>query len=505
MTRDPDHFLNELPLWKLKAVAEAYAVDVSACRYKRDYVQRIAAKNITEAQVRQVLARLGKERDSEVEDVKKEVERIATTPVSALELPEDDIKEVERHLDEALAMRPSMFEVDSLNEAAYGRMLLGDFYQAIKLNRDARTKCLDGLSRFQVYSAAVSIRAADELFSRIASQKGDLDPVLKTALAEAKRAFISGPPKRREDALDHLETLATKAFDAYLANTEKDEAELRALLADYESFGTRTEEPRRFLDVAAEAKRAMNIAEYEQLLRSARDSAERAKDLRTKEISASFNIVRAGIAEAKELGILTAEAESGFQEAEKAFGGGSFREAVALLSSIERQVDDAHLAKLRAERSVENQRLEQARAQLDRLGPVLNEATSYGFATQEGHALMANARAALAAKDAVNASKYTRLVGEVVSHLLKDVIAKRIELGVAKKMEGARCGRCGKETLYMHPDAIQRCSECGHSFTMEQTSPEAAVEPSPQQEAAPQAETTTAPVKQKRKRRLVKW
>ncbi len=44
----------------------------------------------------------------------------------------------------------------------------------------------------------VSIRAADELFSRLVSEKGELDSILRTALAEAKLAFINGSPKRRE-------------------------------------------------------------------------------------------------------------------------------------------------------------------------------------------------------------------------------------------------------------------------------------------------------------------
>jgi len=504
MVHDSEHFLNELTLWKLKAVANAYGVDVSNCRYKRDYVQRIAEKNITEEQVRRALSDIAQRKTSEVELAKEDVSRIAAAPTAVPELPAEEEEAVEKNIDQMLMMRPSMLELDSLNEAAYGKLILGDYYQAIKLNSDARAKSLDALSRFEVYSAALSIRAADELLRRIAEHEGDIDPILKTALAEAKRAFVTGPPKRREDALGHLETLATKAFDAFMSGTEREEEELRALLAEYESFGTRTEEPRRFLDIAAEAKRAMNIAEYGHLLRNAREAAEHAKDLRAREILASFNVVRAGIAEAKELGIPTEDVEIGFQEAQKAFGGGSFREAITLLSAIERQVDEAHLSKIRSEESMEDRRLEQARGQLDRLAPVLTEATSYGFQTQGAQVLMSNARAALASGDAVNAAKYTRLVGEAVSELLKDIIAKRIELGVAKKLEGAKCGKCGRETLYVHPDEVLRCSECYHSFTTGPT-PSAA----PTQPVAPAAATepTEAPAaaQKARKRRLLKW
>ncbi|MEM2891449.1 MAG: hypothetical protein QXJ32_02930 [Thermoplasmata archaeon] len=506
MASDPNHFLNELPLWKLKAVADRYKIDVSGCRYKRDYIQRIASKNITEEMVRQVLLQLGKERGVEPERVREDIERIAQAPTTAPELPKEELQEIDKRIDEVLAARPSMLQVDSAAEAARSRMIVGDHYEAIRLNRDARLKCLDAFSRFQVYSAALSIRAADELLAKIAARDGDIDPILKTAVAEAKRAFMAGNPKRLEEAFEHLESLTVKAFDAFMANSEKEENELRKLLMEYESFGTRTEESRKYLDIAAEAKRSLNIGEYNQLLRSARNAAERAKDLRAREISATFNIVRAGIAEAKESGLAVSEAELRFQEAEKAFGAGSFREAVALLSAIEREVDSAHLEKIRSEKQEEDRRLEQMKAQLDRLAPVLREAASYGFMVQDGEILMANAQAALSARDVVNAGKYTRLVGEVVSRLLKDVIVKRIELGVAKRVEGAKCGKCGKETLYAHPDAVQRCSECGHSFAIEGATAQPPAEAVPPQAhpAVASADAQAAASQTVRKRRLLK-
>lgn len=61
MAEDASNFLNELTIWKLKTVAEEFGVDVSNCRYKRDYVQKIAAKRLTEEQVRNVLSKPRKE------------------------------------------------------------------------------------------------------------------------------------------------------------------------------------------------------------------------------------------------------------------------------------------------------------------------------------------------------------------------------------------------------------------------------------------------------------
>ena len=57
MAQDSSHFLNELPIWKLKIVAAEYKIDVSACRYKRDFVEKVKTKRLTEDQVRTALSK----------------------------------------------------------------------------------------------------------------------------------------------------------------------------------------------------------------------------------------------------------------------------------------------------------------------------------------------------------------------------------------------------------------------------------------------------------------
>ena len=472
----PWHFLNELTIWKLKAVADEFNIDVSNCRYKRDYVQKIASKKLTEEQVRQALDRVKSgqakgTRESEDAEIGQELEAIARVPAQPLELPTEDAKKVERHIDEALMMKPSMFDVDTAAEAALNRMILGDYYSAIKLSREARNKCLESFSRFQVYSAATSIRATDELFSRLVSDNGELDPILRTALAEAKRAFIDGPPKRREETLGELEILATKAYDAFMANTEKEEAELRGLLADYESFGTRTEESRRYLEVAAQARQAMNVSEYNKLIESAKIQADRAKEQRAREIASSFSIVRAATAEVKQIGVDTASAEAEYEAAKKIFEQGSLKEAVELLAAVERQVDAAHIEQLRTRRDLEISQLDSIRQSVETYEPVFKEAASHGIDVREGAYHIVNARAALARKDAVNGVKFARRIREIGSSMEKDMDKKRLELGTIKHVDGAKCGRCGQESLYSYPNMTQKCLACGHSFSTGEPGP----------------------------------
>jgi predicted nucleic acid-binding Zn-ribbon protein len=47
----------------------------------------------------------------------------------------------------------------------------------------------------------------------------------------------------------------------------------------------------------------------------------------------------------------------------------------------------------------------------------------------------------------------------------KDLDQKRLELGVIKHVDDAKCGKCGQASLYVYPDAYQKCLECGHAFT----------------------------------------
>jgi len=464
MTDDPHNFLNQLTIWKLKTVAEEFGVDVSNCKFKRDYVQKIATKKITEEQVRIVLSKpkkKGREPEQEVKDIGKEIEAIAKSPMEPLELPRKEEKEIEKHLDEALMLKPALFDVDSKAQAAYSKMILGEYYDALKLNREARLKGLEDFSSFQVYSAAVSIRAADELFAKLVSEKGQLDPILRTALAEAKRAFINGPPKRREETLEGLEVLSTKAYDAFISNSEKEEAELMGLLADYESFGTRTDESRRYLEIASQAKRSLNIAEHSKLLRDARDRAEHAKGLRTREIKNTFPIVRAATIAAKDAGVDTSSAESRMEDARKAYDDGAFSRAVEMLASIERQVDSAHLEQIRGKRELEARQLESARTTLTTHEPILLEASQYGLEAGEGLVHINTAKTALNRKDAVNAAKHSVRVKDIVQSMEKDIDAKRIDRGVIKLVEGAKCEKCGQEALYAYPDRSEKCVKCG--------------------------------------------
>lgn len=496
MTEDPNHFLNELTIWKLKTVAEEFGVDVSSCKYKRDYVQKISAKKLTEEQVRNVLSRSkkeGSEPEREVKAIGKELETIARSPAEPLELPKKDEESVEKHIDEALMLKPALFEVDSKTQAAYGKMILGDYYDAIRLNREARLKGLEDFSSFQVYSAAVSIRAADELLSRLVNDKGELDPILRTALAESKLAFINGPPKRREETLESLEVLSTKAYDAFVANTEKEEAELMGLLVDYESFGTRTDESRRYVEIASQAKRSMNIAEHSRLLKDARDRAERAKEIRTLEIKNMFPIVKAATTAARDVGVETSSAESKLDEARRAYDDEAFARAVDLLASVERQVDAAHLEQIMARRELEAKQLDSAKTTIATHEPILLEASLYGLEAGEGLVHVNNTKAAVDRRDAVNAAKFSVRVRDIVQSMEKDIDSKRIDRGVIKRVEGARCEKCGLEALYRYPDKTEKCVECGQKST-----------PAPATTVVPQGQPEASQSEPKKKR-LLRW
>lgn len=473
MAQDYGHFLNELPIWKLKLVAAEYRIDVSSCRYKRDFIEKIRAKKLTEQQVGSALAKAKKEpplestpsqKAAEVQEIRRDIEKIAQRPTEPTELPSDDEKSVEKHLDEALTMKPSFFGVDSTTESALNKMIVGDYSEAIRLSREARMECMESFSTFQVYSAAVSIRAADELMARIPDGRGRIDPNLRTALATAKRAFLGGSPRQREEALENLETLASKTYSAFIADTEKEESELKELLADYESFGTRTEESRRYLEIAAGAKQAFDFAQYDKFMHDARQRADAARNVRKDEIDNAFHIVRASAAEARDVGADTSSVDSDLGEARRAFEEGAFKRAVDLLAAVERAADDAHLQRIKAQRELEIRQTEKADFTVRKYGPILKEASGYGMNVQESMAHMNNISNSLSRKDVVTAAKYARRVREKTDAMEKNLDQKRLELGVIKHVDGAKCGKCGQASLYIYPDAIQKCIECGHAF-----------------------------------------
>lgn len=474
MVQDSGHFLNELPIWKLKIVAAEYKIDVSACKYKRDFVEKVKTKRLTEDQVRTALSRAKNkptempapdEDAAEIKAIGADIKEISNKPVEPMELPQENEKTVERHIDEALTMKPSFFEIDSTTESAFNKMILGDFGEAIRINREARMMCLESFSAFQVYSAAVSIRAADELLSRIPDGRGRLDPTLRTAIAAAKRTFITGTPRQREEALENLETLAAKTYQAFIRESGQEEAELRVLLADYESFGTRTEEARKFLTIAESAKQSFNLGEYAKHIRDARTRAEEAKDFRAKEIENAIPLVNAAAQEAKEIGVDTGSAESDLGEARKALEHGAFKRATDLLAAIERTVDAAHLEQIKRQKDLETRQLEKATLTVSSREPEVMEAASYGMDVQQQIGHITNAKYALERKDAVNAVKYARVLKDASAEMEKALDNKRIDAGVLKRVQDVKCGKCGHKTLYSFPNASQKCVECGHSFS----------------------------------------
>jgi len=529
MVQDPTHFLNELPIWKLKIVAEANNIDVSTCRYKRDYVEKVRSKRLTEEQVRNVLANKAKKpqdegaASSDVKAVAQEIEQIANRPAETPELPSEEEKGVERNIDETLAARPSFFDVDSAFQSAYNRMILGDFYGAIKINRDTRMLCLGTFSNSQVFSAAVSIRAADELIARLTEGRHPAGPGLKTALAGAKKAFMDGPPRQREESLESLEMLVEKAYEAFAQETEGAESELKSLLADYESFGTRTEEARRYLEIASQAKASFNIGDYAKFLEEAKVRAEGAKSVRAREIDEGFNLVKAAADEAREVGAEMGNADADIGEAKKAFDDGSFKRAVELLSNVERSVDEAHLAQMKLQKDLETKHVDKVNSILGSYEPMLLEASSYGMGVQNGLYHAANAKAALGKGDVVRAVKHARRLKEVATPIEKDLDLKRLELGIVHHVEGVKCSACGQESLYVHPNGTEKCFECGQSFQVPTVKPiRAAPGPTEAPAPAPRSEAVTSasanpapsitpsrpgktPEPEKKKRRLLRW
>jgi hypothetical protein len=475
MTDGPNKHLTDLTVPKLKKVAEQYSVDVSTCRLKKDYVEALTKTGVTEEQVSATFPKADEkpaealreqEAVAEVRSMGTELKEIAERPAKIGDIPAEDEETIERDIDQALMMKPSFFDIDSENQRAWDKMILGDFYEALRLNREGRNRVLACFSAYQIYSTALSIRASDTLLSKIATEKGSLDSALKTALAAAKLAFIDGHPKRREEALEELEALTSKAYDSFLNSTDRAEKELRKLLDDYESFGVRTEEPRRLLEIAAQAKSAANLEEYSELLDKAREHAERAKDVRAGEIDRSFHMVKAAVAEAKEAGADTKQHEDDLHEARKAFEGSAFKRASELLASIERAADQEHIEQLRNS-EVEARQMSRISSTVVTLEPDLMEASNYGMDVQEGLLFVSNTRAALARKDIVAAAKYARRLSEVAEPMREDLDKARIERGVIIKVEDAKCGKCGKEALYTYPNSSRKCIECGHSFSFE--------------------------------------
>lgn len=480
--------LSELTVQKLKSLAGEHGVDLGECRSKKDIVEKIASSGLTDEQVAAAVEKYKPKPKArpqeqtpaeEVKTIENELKDISERPGETKELPEEDEVTIERNIDQALMMRPGFFEIDSEAEKAWNRMVLGDYAEAIKLNREARARALSSISAYEVYSTALSIRAAETLLSGISMHKGQLDPALKTALAEAKRAFIDGHPRRREETLQNLESLTAKAYESFITGTATAIDELDKVLREYESFGTDTTASRRLLEIAAQAKGSYNFVECSRLVDEATSTAELAKDERGKQIGKSFSYVRAAVLESRVARKDETAHEVDLQEAKKVLDGNDFRRAAEMLAAIERAADTAHAESIR-DKDIESLQVMRVSSTIQTVGPDLEEASAYGLPVEDGLIFIRSARDAMNRKDLVAAAKYARLASETHEPLKKDIDAKRVERGVITRIPDAKCGKCGKESLYAYPDASSRCLECGHSFNVAAQAP-------PQPSTAPQA------------------
>lgn len=461
MADDTPRHLESLTVARLRSVAERYNVDVSGCRYKKDLVSSLAAAGITEEQVSEVAGHEG----PDTAEIRHDIEEIAGKSAKGSTLPSEENKEVERNIDRVLLARPSFFEIDSRMETAWTHMISANYHEALRANSDARSKMLDRFSSFQVFSYALSIRAAESILASLDEARGKPDPVLLTALVEAKRAFINGTPKHREQTLDELEMLTAKAYEAFFEGSTLAEAELRTMLSDYESFGTQTQEPRMLLEIAERARLAFNVSEYAKLIESARQAAARAKDARTADIDESFGIVRSAIQEAMEVGAVLAVGDSDLASAREAYDQQAFKRSTDLLASIESAADKAHLERIR-DVEVRQRQSKKVSDDIAGLEKTLQEAASYGIDIENGLLFVSKAKKAFVDRDMVTAAKLTRHLKNRSAPINEKLDKERIDRGIATKVKDAKCGSCGKESLYSFPGDVRKCVKCGHSFSM---------------------------------------
>jgi hypothetical protein len=476
MAYETPPILSTLTISKLKTVASTHRIDISSCKYKKDYIARVAASGLSEDDIRSALGDSG-DRDvaqpatsseQEMDHISDELHEIADRPTEASDLPAGEGEDIERAIDQALLMRPSFFEIDSDNERAWNRMMMGDFAEAVSLNKEAREKIIARLSVFHIYSTAMAIRAAETLLASIANARdGEWDPDIKTALAETKKAFIEGSPKRREETLTQIELISQTAYEAFVKKMADSEIELRRILSEYSSFGVHIQEPHRLLEIAGQARQSFNLLEYSKLVHEAKSHAERAKDARVEAIDDMFEDVRTAIEAARDAGVDVISGEKDLNKARKAFDASEFRRATDLLASIERAVDSAHSSRVK-ERQIAVKEISEISESLAVSEPELEEAALYGMDVQEGLLFVRGTRKALDDKDIVTASKLSRKVRRLTKSMETELEKKRLEQGVVRHLSDAKCGKCGDAALYSYPDGSQRCKECGHSFIISQ-------------------------------------
>ena len=468
MTDDLRQFLRTLTVADLKSVAAKYEIDTTSCRKKSSYIDALAGAGLTQDRVRAVLE--GPDAETDVEQVEmrriaRDLKDISERDSTPNDVPSSDEVEVERAIDKALLQRPAFFEIDSSTERAWNRMILGDFAEAIKLNMESRAQVLDRLGTFHMYSAALSMRAAETLLGGMDGFDGKTASDLRTALAEAKKAFVNGSVKRRESTVEEIEALTLKYVDAFAGKSKESEAELRSMLEDYASFGVHVQGSTELLELAVQAKDSFDMEQYAHLMDEAEAQAIRAKEIRVREIEGSFDVVKTTIEVAKEAGVDTKAGEQQLKEAKKAFKESEFRRTADLLASIEQAVDKAHLDRVRSDKEAEANEIAKITSDLLEAEPDLEEAAMYGMDVQEGLLFVRSTKTALQQKDVVTAAKLSRRVRKLAKTVEKDLERARAEKAAGTLMEGAKCGECGKETLYGQEDGSVVCRECGHSFS----------------------------------------
>ena len=435
MTDDLSKMLKALTVAELKSVAEKTGVDISSCRNKKSYISTIADAGLTEEQVKSALGKES-EQAEEMTEIEKDLKSISEKTGESREVPEVEDVDIERSIDQALLLRPLFFEVDTATEQAWDRMILGDFAQAITLNRDSRSQVIDRLSTFHLYSTALSIRASETMLRQMKDLDSKATSQIKTALAEAKLAFMHGPPKRRETTLEELENLISKALTAYVDKSEQAEKDLREALEDYASFGVHVKGPHELLEIAVQAKNSHDIEQYSSLIDQARSQAIRAKEARVREIEGNFENVRTAIDAAREAGVDTSQGEAQFDDARKAYRESDFVRAMNLLSAIEQAVDSAHLQKVRLDRDVEAKEIAQITSSIQEVEPNLEEAAMYGMDVREGLLFVRGTKTALQQRDVVTAAKYSRKVRKLTKSMEKDLEKLREEHSTKTKIQG---------------------------------------------------------------------
>ncbi len=424
MTGNLPESLGTLTIAQLKSVAKKHSIDVSSCRSKKSYMNALAGTNLTEEDVRSVLGAAAKRNEKaarEMEKIETDLKNISEKKSEPGDIPEGENIAIERSIDQALLLRPTFFEIDSATEQAWNRMILGDFAEALTLNRDSRSQVLDQLSTFHLYSTALSIRASETLSHQIGWTDTKVSSKMKTALAEAKKAFVNGPPKRRESALEELENLTTKAFEAFIDKSQKTEKDFRKMLEEYASFGVHVKTVQEILEIASQARSSSDNAQYVKLMDQARAGADHAKDARMKEIENAFENVRTAIEVAKEAGAETAKGQAQFRNAEKAFKSNEFAKAMELLASVEQVVDSAHLKRVRQNREAEAAEIAQITSSLQQAEPDLEEAAMYGMDVRDGLLFVRNTKTALQQRDVVTAAKYSRKVRKLTKSMERDL------------------------------------------------------------------------------------